>query len=82
MKKLSILSMGLALALIGATAPASAAPNAMGGLSKAKPAVEKVHYRKWRHHHRRYYRSSPGISLYIGPSHRNWRHRHWRRHRD
>lgn len=81
----------------GVAMPASANPVGPGAATAAKVAagqVETVHFRRWRHCHRRYgrrwchgrryyspYYYGPGISLYFGPRfghHRHFRHRHFR----
>jgi hypothetical protein len=82
MKKLHVVFGALAFALIAHTAPVSAAPSGLSGLTGTRVAttVEQVHWRPYRHHHRRYYRGrGPGISLYFGSGRRG--HRHHRRHR-
>jgi hypothetical protein len=80
-----------------AAAPASAAPLGAAGLletaTSTERGVSKVHYRRYRHCHRRYgrrrchgrrhYRRGygidlPGVSLYFGERRR---HRHHRRRR-
>ena len=62
-------------------APVNAAPSGLSGLNSTRVATtaEKVHWRPYRHHHRRYYRRGPGVSLYIGPGRRHHHHRHYRR---
>ena len=82
MKKLHVLFGALAFALIAHTVPVNAAPSGLFGLTGTRVAktAEQVHYRRYRHHHRRYYRSrGPGISLYFGTGRRHHHHRHHRR---
>ena len=79
MKKLHVLFGAIAFLLIAPFAPVNAAPSGLAGLTGDRPAaMEKVHWRRYRHHHhRRYYRRHrPGISLYFGSSRRGYRHRH------
>ena len=81
MKKLHVLFGAIAFTLIAHVAPVNAAPSGLSGLSNGKSvkSAEQVHWRPYRHHHRRYYRRGPGISLYIGPGRRHHHHRHYRR---
>ena len=91
-----ILTVVAATALAGAmTTPASAAPYGAGVAKTAassESAATQVHYRRYRHCHRRhgrrychghrgYYRSYgwPGVNLYFGGSRRH--HGHYRRGR-
>lgn len=81
-----------------AASPASAAPIGAAGLLKTATGTEqgatKVHYRRYRHchrrwgrrrcHGRRHYRRGygidlPGVSLYFGKKHRHHRRHHRRR---
>lgn len=76
----------LCCGVVGLSSAAGAAPAGLHGVkSSAAQLVDKVHWRGYRHCHRRwgyrrchgayrYYR--PGFSLYIGPR-RHWRHRYW-----
>lgn len=83
-----------------AVAPASAAPVGAAALLKTatgtEQGVSKVHYRRYRHCHRRYGRRHchgrrrhrygygidlPGVSLYFGERRRYRHHRYHRRHR-
>ena len=78
MKKLNVLFGAIAFMLIAQVAPVSAAPTGLSGLTtgRAATAAENVHWRPYRHHHRRYYRGrGPGISLYFGSGRRGYRHR-------
>ena len=81
MKKLHVLFAALAFALVAPIAPVNAAPSGLSGLNSTRVATtaEKVHWRPYRHHHRRYYRRGPGVSLYIGTGRRHHHHRHYRR---
>ncbi len=81
MKKLHVLFATAAFGLVAHFAPANAAPSGLAGLNSGRSATtaEKVHWRPYRHHHRRYYRRHrPGISLYFGSPRRGYRHRHHR----
>jgi hypothetical protein len=82
MKKLHVLLGALAFGLVTQIAPVSAAPSGLSSFSNTHATTAtQVHYRRYRHHHRRYYRSrGPGISLYFGSGRRGYRHRHHHRH--
>lgn len=93
---LSVAALSLAAAIAG---PAAAAPLGAGAMQATAPAgsvAEKVHWRPYRHCHRRHGRrychggrsyrryGGPGIGIYIGPKPRHYRHHrrhHHRRHR-
>ena len=99
MRRLAIPCAAVAMGLVGLLAsPANAAPTGLDVLKSAtafSPAAEKVHWRRYRHCHRRwghrrchgprrYYRGwGPGIYLHIGPRHRGHRpnRAHHRKHR-
>lgn len=92
--KATILAATVAVASLGMGVTANAAP--LSSAAKAVSAtdnasVQQVHYRRYRHGHRHYYRNKyrhrhygyyrgyrgPGVSLYIGP---RYGHRHHRRY--
>lgn len=92
MRMLSVLSVAaLSLGAVMAS-PAAAAPLGAGTMQAATPAgsvAEKVHWRPYRHCHRRHgrrychggrsyrrYDVFPSVGIYIGPK----KHRHHRRH--
>jgi hypothetical protein len=90
-KRMKATLIVIGLAAIVMAAPSHSSPlGAAKSLKIDTPAASQpVHWRGYRHchwrmgdrwcHGRRYYRSGPGINLYIGPSRRGWRHRgrHW-----
>lgn len=96
MMRIRILSLAAMCAALAVATPASAAPIGAAALkgvtTNIDSAASKVHYRRYRHCHRRYgrrrchgrrhYRSGrygwPGFGIYFGKRHHH-RHHHGRR---
>lgn len=99
MNRFRILAVAAAGAAVLLASPASAAPAGSGteplrAATVTGDMVQKVHWRRYRHCHRRYgrrrchggrryyrYGVLPGVGIYIGRRHHHRHHRRWHRRR-